>query len=129
VTAAAAMSASRRKILIADDDADLRLSLKLAFELADYEVEVAGNARDALAAQRRSPADILVTDIFMPDGDGFEAIDGFRREFPGTKIVVVSGGAQFAKHDYLRAAALIGVDATLAKPFEVEKLLETLRSL
>ena len=43
--------------------------------------------------------------------------------------IVVSGGAQFTKRDYLPDAALIGVDATLQKPFEIETLLETLRSL
>jgi len=43
--------------------------------------------------------------------------------------VVVSGGAQFSKRNYLPDAALIGVDATLQKPFEIEALLETLKSL
>ena len=122
------MSAPRR-ILLAEDDADFRLALKLVLEAAGYSVEVAGNAQEALAAQRRQPAHVLVTDIFMPEGDGFEAIDGFRREFPAARIIVVSGGGQRGKADYLAAARLAGVDATLQKPFEVEALLETLRGL
>jgi DNA-binding NarL/FixJ family response regulator len=65
----------------------------------------------------------------MPDSDGFEAIDGFRKQFPQTRIVVVSGGAQITKRDYLPDAELIGVDATLQKPFDIETLLATLRSL
>ena len=104
----------------------MRLTLKLALELAGYTVEVAANGRDALEAQRREPAQVLITDIFMPDSDGFEAIDAFRREFPGTKIVVVSGGAQFSKRDYLPDAELMGVDATLQKPFDVDTLLGVL---
>jgi CheY-like chemotaxis protein len=118
-----------KRILVVDDDADMRLTLKLALELEGYEVEVAANGREALEQQRRQPADVLVTDIFMPDADGFEAIDAFRHQFPQTKIVVVSGGAQFTKRDYLPDAELIGVDATLQKPFEVETLLALLRSL
>jgi CheY-like chemotaxis protein len=118
-----------KRILVVDDDADMRLTLKLALELAGYAVEVAANGREALELQRRIPAEILITDIFMPDADGFEAIDAFRHEFPQTKIVVVSGGAQFTKRDYLPDAALIGVDATLQKPFEIETLLKTLESL
>jgi CheY-like chemotaxis protein len=118
-----------RRILLAEDDADFRLALKLALEAAGYAVEIAANAQEALAAQRRQPAHVLVTDIFMPEGDGFEAIDGFRREFPATRIVVVSGGGQRGKADYLAAARLAGVDATLQKPFEIEVLLETLRRL
>jgi DNA-binding NtrC family response regulator len=118
-----------RRILVADDDADMRLTLKLALELAGYAVDVAANAREALAAQRREPAAVLITDIFMPDADGFEAIDSFRKEFPQTRIVVVSGGAQFTKRDYLPDAELIGVDATLQKPFDIDKLLGLLRTL
>lgn len=122
------MSAARR-ILLAEDDADLRLALKLSLEAAGYTVAIAANAQEALAVQRREPADVLVTDIFMPEGDGFEAIDAFRREFPATRIVVVSGGGQRGKADYLAAARLAGVDAALQKPFEIEVLLETLRGL
>jgi len=118
-----------RRLLVVDDDADMRLTLKLALEIAGYAVNVASNAREALEVQRREPADVLITDIFMPDADGFEAIDSFRAEFPDTKIVVVSGGAQFTKRDYLPDAELMGVDGTLQKPFDVETLLGLLRSL
>jgi CheY-like chemotaxis protein len=118
-----------RRLLVVDDDADMRLTLKLSLELAGYTVDVAANGREALEVQRARPADVLITDIFMPDADGFEAIDAFRGEFPGTRIIVVSGGAQFSKRDYLPDAALIGVDATLQKPFEIETLLEKLQTL
>jgi CheY-like chemotaxis protein len=118
-----------RRILVVDDDADMRLTLKLSLELAGYTVDVAANGREALEAQRRQPAEVLITDIFMPDADGFEAIDAFRHQFPQTKIVVVSGGAQFTKRDYLPDAELIGVDATLQKPFEVDTLLALLQRM
>lgn len=118
-----------KRLLVVDDDADMRLTLKLALELAGYAVEVAANAREAIELQRRRPADVLITDIFMPDADGFEAIDTFRRDFPQTKIVVVSGGARFSKRDYLPDADLIGADATLQKPFEIEALLKILQAL
>ena len=119
----------KRRVLFVDDEADLRLVIKDALELAGYSVEVAANAREALDIQRARPSDVLVTDIFMPDGDGFEAIEGFRKEFPQAKLVIISGGAHFARGDYLAAAKLIGVDATLQKPFEIEALLGTLRAL
>jgi CheY-like chemotaxis protein len=118
-----------RRILVVDDDADMRLTLRMALELAGYTVEDAANGREAIERQRREPADVLITDIFMPDADGFEAIDAFRREFPQTRIIVVSGGAQFTKRDYLPDAELIGADATLQKPFEIDTLLAKLRTL
>jgi len=120
---------NEHRVLVVDDDADMRLTLKLSLELAGYTVDVAANGREALEVQRSRPAEVLITDIFMPDTDGFEAIDLFRREFPDTKIIVVSGGAQFTKRDYLPDAELMGVDATLQKPFEMETLLDTLKSL
>jgi CheY-like chemotaxis protein len=118
-----------KRILVVDDDADMRLTLKLALEIAGYAVDVAANGREALALQRVQAAHVLITDIFMPDADGFEVIDGFRRQFPQTKIVVVSGGAQFTKRDYLPDAELMGVDATLQKPFDMDTLLRTLQFL
>jgi CheY-like chemotaxis protein len=118
-----------RSVIIADDDAGLRSALKLALEANGYRVQVAVHGAGALVMQRKSPADVLITDIFMPDSDGFEAIDGFRTQFPGTKIVAMSGDAKKATGEYLKSAALIGVDATLRKPFQVETLLQILRSL
>lgn len=123
------MNTSRKTLLIVDDDADMRLSLKLALEMAGYSTELAANGREALAIQRVRPADVLITDIFMPESDGFEVIDAVRRGFPQTKIVVISGGPKLAKRQYLMDAALMDVDAILPKPFDVEALLRTLDSI
>jgi CheY-like chemotaxis protein len=118
-----------RDVLIADDDAGLRQALKLALEAAGYRVRVAADGGEALSLQREKPAHVLITDIFMPDSDGFEAIDRFRHSFPATKIIAMSGDARRAKLEYLPVAALIGVDATLKKPFQAQQLLQMLRSL
>ena len=123
------MNAARKRLLIVEDDADMRLSLKLALEMAGYITEVAADGREALAIQKQRPADILITDIFMPETDGFEVIDAVRRGFPRTRIVVVSGGARLAKREYLLDAALMDVDAILPKPFDVETLLMTLDAI
>jgi CheY-like chemotaxis protein len=116
-------------IILAEDDVDQRLALKLALELAGYAVREAASGREALALQRQRAAGILITDIFMPESDGFEVIEAFRRDFPQTRIVAVSGGGERTRSDYLAAAKLIGVDATLPKPFDVDELLDVLRSL
>ncbi|MGQ0525004.1 MAG: response regulator [Betaproteobacteria bacterium] len=123
------MSKTGNRLLIVDDDADMRLSLKLALEMAGYSIELAADGREALAIQKQRPADVLITDIFMPESDGFEVIDAVRRGFPHTRIVVVSGGARLAKREYLLDAALMDVDAILQKPFDVETLLRTLDTI
>ena len=116
-------------ILIADDNAALRQSLKLLLEAAGYRVRLAADGDEAFALQRERPADILITDIFMPQADGFEAIDRFRNAFPATKIVAISGDAARAKLEYLPVAVLMGVEATLRKPFNADDLLRVVRSL
>lgn len=117
------------KILVADDNRDFAAVLKLALEGAGYTVYLAANGREAILVQRSTPADILITDIFMPDSDGIETIDRFRQEFPKTRIIVMSGDQKLAKREYLTTAALIGADATFRKPFEIEALLKVLKSL
>ena len=118
-----------RKVLIADDNADLAQSLKLALEASGYEVQVARNGIDAIASQVTFDADILITDLVMPEQDGFETLRAFRKEFPKTRLVVMSGAQRFDPDKYLDAAMLIGADAAFRKPFRVEALLEKLRTL
>jgi len=123
------VSAELKRVLLVDDDADFRSMLKTALELAGYPVNCARNGKEAQSMQRSAPADILITDIFMPEADGFEVIEAFRKEFPQTRIIAISGGARVMKTDYLATAGLIGVDAALQKPFEVEALLDLLRRM
>jgi CheY-like chemotaxis protein len=119
------MSPPGKRVLVVDDNPDVCTSLQLVLDAAGYFVRTATNAREALTMQRHLPADILITDIFMPEADGFEAIGAFRAEFPKTRIVAISGGAQRVHHDFLPAAGLIA-DATLRKPVQIELLLKKL---
>ena len=116
-------------VLIADDNSQLRGAMQLALQAAGHQVRVAGNGREALELQREDPAALLITDIFMPESDGFEAISGFRQEFPETRIVVISGDASRVRQEYLPVAEMIGVDATLRKPFDMRALLRTVSSV
>ena len=116
-------------IILAEDDADQRLALGLALKTAGYSVREAASGREALTLQRERASPILITDIFMPEADGFELIQILRRDYPATKIVVISGGGKRTKQDYLASAALMGADATLQKPVEIATLLSTLHAL
>jgi len=121
---------AKGRILVVDDNEDVRLSMKLLLERAGYEVTVAPDGNRALELQRECPCQVLVTDIFMPEADGMETIERFRREFRTVKIVAMSaGGRQMGSRRYLATAGDVGADATLQKPFEAATLLETLRGL
>jgi CheY-like chemotaxis protein len=114
-------------ILIADDEPDTRLTLQLLLEREGFRVRTAADGHEALKLQKERPADVLITDIFMPDSDGMETIAGFRKEFPQTRIVVVSGAARRSKPDYLETARLVGADLALKKPVDIQELVRALR--
>ena len=116
-------------IVLAEDDSDQRLALKLALQTGGYSVREAGTGAGALALMRQKAPRFLITDIFMPDMDGLELVQKAREEFPDTRVIVVSGGGQRTKGDYFTSAELLGAHATLQKPFDVRQLMDLLALL
>jgi CheY-like chemotaxis protein len=121
-----------QRILVVDDNVDLRDSLKRMLEQAGYDVMLARDGEDALQLQRQHPADVLLTDIFMPERDGLETIESFRRRYPKVRIIAMSGDAHLrvtTASDYLAVARVAGAHATLRKPFAAAALLDNLRGI
>ena len=115
------------RILVADDDQDLRAALRVALEVEGYEVEAVPNGERAMQAHEKSPADVLITDLFMPERDGFETLKYFRARSPRMHIVVMSGWKSAYKADHLAVALQAGADVILGKPFTPGELLDKLR--
>jgi len=122
-------NSARLRVLVVDDSADLRAFMKIVLERAGFEVELAPDGRRALDAAFLRPADVLITDIFMPELDGIELIEAVKLKFPRTRILAVSGGGHVAKGDYLSVGSEIGADAVLRKPFTADILLSKLRDV
>jgi CheY-like chemotaxis protein len=118
-----------QKILIAEDNADTREALRLLLELEGYSVRAAANGDEAMRLQASEPADVLVTDLFMPERDGFETLAAFRKSFPQTRIVVISGDTTKVRGSYLESARMVGADATLRKPVMPADLLKVIAGL
>ena len=118
------------RVLVVDDNPDMRLAAKLLLESEGYVVQVARNGEEALRVQRERPSQILITDLYMPDVDGLETVQRFRAAYPEMPIIVISGGGSkvAAKADHLSVARELGV-VTLRKPFDPQVLLETLRKV
>jgi CheY-like chemotaxis protein len=117
-----------KRVLVVDDRPDVLGFMLLGLESAGFEVDVAADGRRALELQHERAADVVITDIFMPEMDGLETIDRLRAEFPGTRIIAMSSGAA-RMQDYLKVASDIGADATLSKPFSTLDLVELVRRL
>lgn len=127
------------KVIIIDDEEDIRIVLKEIFSREGFDVAVASNGNEGLNLLREQGADLVITDIIMPGSDGVETAYDIRMEFPHTKIIVMSGGGNIAPLDYepaaistnayLASAEAVGADMTITKPFDREELVKAAREL
>jgi CheY-like chemotaxis protein len=121
------------RILLADDDTKVRAVIRMILEEAGFEVVEAKDGKEALRAFRSERADVIVCDVFMPDKDGLEAIKELRGEFPGVKIVAMSGGGSKGTSDgildMLMMARHLGAAEVLSKPIDQASLLAAIRRL
>jgi CheY-like chemotaxis protein len=128
-----------QRILIVDDERDVRDAVKCVLDDAGYVVLTAENAAEALDQLGRTPMDLVITDIIMPKMNGVQAIQSIRRAFPQVRIVAISGGGNFgvagyqptaiATNAYLRSAEEAGAHVVLTKPFEFDDLIEAVEKL
>ncbi len=113
------MNAADRKILIADDDASIRLVLSQAFSREGYQVRATGNAATLLKWVSDGDGDLVITDVLMPDGNVFDVLPTIRRQRPKLPVIVMS-----AQNTLLTAvaAAEIGAFDYLSKPFDLDEM-------
>jgi two-component system, OmpR family, response regulator MprA len=114
------------KVLVVDDDQDVRESLRRALGYAGYKVATAANGADALQAVARSPVDLIILDVLMPMLDGLGACQALRHRGDDTPVLVLT--ARDAVDD--RVAGLdAGADDYLVKPFALRELLARVNAL
>ncbi|HEY1170874.1 MAG TPA: response regulator [Verrucomicrobiae bacterium] len=114
------------KILVADDNDVLRNALVMTLEQMGYDVEEAPNGKVALDLQKKFLADVLLTDLIMPEKEGLEIIQEFRRRYPSVIIIAMSAGGRIHMKDLLKVAKQLGANFALSKPFSNDELAETL---
>ena len=114
------------RLLVVDDDPDVRDSLRRALGYAGYAVATAVNGADALASVSRSPVDLIILDVLMPMLDGFDTCRTLRERGNATPVIVLT--ARDAVDD--RVAGLeAGADDYLVKPFALRELLARVNAL
>ncbi|HEX6896661.1 MAG TPA: PAS domain S-box protein [Bryobacteraceae bacterium] len=116
----------RGRILIVDDDAQVRTFLSALLEADGYTVMTASNGKEAQACCRQSGFDLVITDLVMPDQEGLEMIHAVRKNWPHLPIVAISGAFGGA---YLDLAKKLGAAAALRKPFEPGSILREVHRL
>ena len=117
------------RILIIDDEVQIRAMLRQLLERSGYDVADAPDGKVGMELHREDPADLVIVDIIMPSKDGIETIKELTRDFPEVKIIAISGGGVLPQQEYLAMAKGLGAMRTLTKPIEKEDLLEAIREL
>ena len=113
------------RILLAEDDEDMRRFLVKALERAGHEVVDFDNGADAYGRLREEPFSLLLTDIVMPEMDGIELSQRACALYPGMRLMFITGFAAVTLHD-----AAMSVDAKiLSKPFHLRELVREVDKL
>ena len=112
---------SRAIVVIDDDEHHLDFIVTL-LKRAHYRCVGFTSGREALAHIRQHPTELVITDIFMPEMDGFELLNAIRRDHPDIAVVTLSGEGRMTQNFYLKCAQNLGAIAALRKPFEAENL-------
>ncbi|RMD65369.1 MAG: response regulator [Alphaproteobacteria bacterium] len=116
------------RILLIDDETDLRTTVRMMLEQAGYEVVEADNGLEGLRQFEATAPDIVITDLIMPDMEGIETIRKMKSLAPATPIIAMSGGGRARRVDFLKAAKVLGASRTLPKPFRRHELLAAVQA-
>ena len=118
-----------RKVLVIDDEPYILLMLKKMLEKAGYEVDLASNGKEGLELFEKESADLVITDIIMPDKEGLEIIMEMKKKRPNLKIIAISGGGRISPESYLECAAHFGASRVFQKPFKQKELVAAVNEL
>lgn len=117
------------KILVVDDDEQVRAMIKLTLEKAGFTVAEAQDGNEAVALYANEDCDLVITDIVMPGKEGIETIMELKGINPEARIIAISGGGRINPEDYLKWARRFGVTKTFTKPVDRARLLEAVAEL
>ncbi|MDF1590815.1 MAG: response regulator [Desulfobacterales bacterium] len=118
-----------KSILFVDDEEPVRRLFKEALEKFGYQVRLATNGNEAIALFRAEPADLMITDIFMPEKDGHTLILEVKQDFPNVHIFAITGKKFFDPQMELDIAKTLGAIKVFTKPCKLSQLLAAIKEL
>lgn len=117
------------RILVIDDEEQIREVLRTVLERVGYDVAEAENGAQGIDIYASKEFDLVVTDIIMPEKGGIDTIMDLRRDYPDCKIIAISGGGMCGEVSYLDMAIGVGADRAIGKPFVLDEFLDAVRDL
>ena len=116
------------KILIADDEPNILISLEFLMKREGYEVHLARDGQEALDALRREHPRLVLLDVMMPKKTGFEVCQEVRNDDAIRSTLILMLTAKGRETDVVKGLAL-GADAYMTKPFSTRELVQKVRSM
>ncbi len=116
-------------ILIIDDEYQMRDILRQKLERLGHKVMEAADGKVGIKLQEKTPFDLVITDLIMPEKEGIETIKILRHNYPKLKIIAYSGGGRTAPEGFLEMASILGADRTLEKPFDLKEIIAIIDEL
>ena len=117
------------RILIFEDDPQIRGFLREALSQAGYEVLEATNGSEGWRLYIQEPVDLVITDILMPEQEGLETIRQLQSHSHPLHIIAISGGMKNLGINVLEMASKLGAHKTLEKPIELSTLVQAVKEL
>lgn len=117
-----------RKILIADDEHKIVMTLEYAFRKAGYEVFIARDGSEVLEILKTEIPDVILLDIMMPNVDGYTTLSEIKKNENYKNIKVIFLSAKTGESDIKKGLEL-GADAYVTKPYSIKKLTEKVEEL
>ena len=118
-----------QRVLVIDDEPQIRSLLRLILERDGFEVEEASDGMEGIKIYRQNPVDLIISDLIMPNKDGIGMIIELKNEFPDVKIIAMSGGGLNKPEGYLEGAKKLGAQRTLTKPIDRDELLRAVKDM
>ena len=118
-----------KNFLVVDDDKLVRDSIEEMLLTNHYNVDLANDGNQAINMFKKKDYDVVITDIIMPEKEGFETISELRKINEHIKIIAISGGARNGIGSYLPVAENLGAKAILYKPFNQNELMSTINKI
>jgi CheY-like chemotaxis protein len=110
-------------ILVVDDDEAVRRAVRKTLESRGHEVAEATDGPSGVAAFEERRPDLVITDVYMPGGDGLEGVTRILGTYPDSKVIVMTGGGWDSTGSLLEKAKSLGAAGALRKPFGVVELI------
>ena len=117
-----------KRVLVVDDEPNIVRSLEFLMKKAGFEVEVARDGAEALEALGRTPPDLMLLDVMMPEFDGYEVCARIREDpaWAGTKIVMLTARGREGERE---RGLDLGADAYVTKPFSTRELVQQVKEM